>query len=221
MFLPWKKGWASGSIRLVLGAVGIKYPHTPTMTLDWNTMISLGHLQIDDFLLPASREKTFQNHGANIGFFLGSSLWWGHDPSRQRPKTQGTTTNNQSNYSWHIPTTYSIKSSEIFWKKTRHHGDTGDESDLISKKNTTEQLSLSQCQNQSQRRLTSNKKILPFRSLLEQLYLLHQRHNDAIHGCQWWTWCIFITITIHRFGDQGIVFIEKHCIGEIRKPWKT
>ena len=64
-----KKGWASGSIRLVLGAVGIKYPHTPTMTLDWNTMISLGHLQIDDFLLPASREKTFQNHGANIGFF--------------------------------------------------------------------------------------------------------------------------------------------------------
>lgn len=69
--------------------------------------------------------------------------------------------------------------------------------------------------------LTSNKQILPFRFLLAQFSLLHQRHNDAIHGCQWWTWCIFITLTIHRFGDQGIVFIEKHCIREIRKPWKT
>ena len=74
------------------------------------------------------------------------------------------------------PTTHDIFQRHIqsnrpryFGKTTRHHGDTGDESDLISKKNTTEQLSLSQCQNQSQRRLTSNKKILPFRFLLEQL----------------------------------------------------
>lgn len=215
-------GEPSGSIRLVLGAVGIKYLHAPTMTLDWNN--DLPRTSTDWRLLVASKSwKNISKSWCKHRVFLGSSLWWGHDPSRQRPKTQGTRTNNQSK----LFMTYSNDIfNQIVWdileKKTRHHGDTGDESDLISKKkNTTEQVSLSQCQNKSQRRLTSNKKILPFRFLLEQLYLLHQRHNDAIHGCQWWTWCIFITITIHRFGDQGIVFIEKHCIGEIRKPWKT